>query len=77
MQLPGRRVFGPPHDRAAALAVLRRAVELGVDQIDTAQAELRAEGKLGGVALSNVTVDQVDAALDALAAVGGDRRDGA
>ncbi|HSZ45535.1 MAG TPA: oxidoreductase [Streptosporangiaceae bacterium] len=37
MQLPGRGVFGPPRDRGEALAVLRRAVELGVDHIDTAQ----------------------------------------
>ncbi|ORB73318.1 oxidoreductase [Mycobacterium scrofulaceum] len=37
MQLPGPNVFGPPRDRDAALAVLRRAVELGVDHIDTAQ----------------------------------------
>src|SRR5215210_4006842 len=37
MQLPGRGVFGPPKDRAAVLAVLRRAVELGVNHIDTAQ----------------------------------------
>lgn len=37
MQLPGPRVFGPPRDRDEALAVLRRAVELGVDHIDTAQ----------------------------------------
>jgi aryl-alcohol dehydrogenase-like predicted oxidoreductase len=37
MQLPGPGVFGPPADRAAALAVLRRAVEAGVDHIDTAQ----------------------------------------
>ena len=37
MQLPGPGVFGPPRDRAEALAVLRRAVELGVDHIDTAQ----------------------------------------
>jgi aryl-alcohol dehydrogenase-like predicted oxidoreductase len=37
MQLPGSGVFGPPRDRDAALAVLRRAVELGVDHIDTAQ----------------------------------------
>jgi len=154
MQLPGPRVFGPPRDRSAALAVLRRAVELGVNHIDTAQyygpdvsnelihaalhpypddlvlvskvgaerdaqggwtpaqrpavlrrgvednlrslgidrldvvnlrlmgdhatpgeavvpladqlgelAELRAEGKLGGVGLSNVTVDQLEAGL--------------
>lgn len=37
MQLPGPGVFGPPPDPAEALAVLRRAVELGVDHIDTAQ----------------------------------------
>jgi aryl-alcohol dehydrogenase-like predicted oxidoreductase len=37
MQLPGPGVFGPPRDRAQALAVVRRAVELGVDHIDTAQ----------------------------------------
>jgi pyridoxine 4-dehydrogenase len=37
MQLPGPRVFGPPRDRDAALGVLRRAVELGVNHIDTAQ----------------------------------------
>ncbi len=37
MQLPGPGVFGPPRDEAAALAVLRRAVEAGVDHIDTAQ----------------------------------------
>jgi pyridoxine 4-dehydrogenase len=37
MQLPGPGVFGPPRDRGAAIAVLRRAAELGVDHIDTAQ----------------------------------------
>jgi aryl-alcohol dehydrogenase-like predicted oxidoreductase len=37
MQLPGPGVFGPPRDRDTALAVLRRAVELGVNHIDTAQ----------------------------------------
>ena len=37
MQLAGPGVFGPPRDRDAALAVLRRAVELGVDHIDTSQ----------------------------------------
>jgi pyridoxine 4-dehydrogenase len=37
MQLAGPGVFGPPRDRDAALAVLGRAVELGVDHIDTSQ----------------------------------------
>jgi pyridoxine 4-dehydrogenase len=37
MQLTGPGVFGPPRDRGEAIAVLRRAVELGVDHIDTAQ----------------------------------------
>ena len=37
MQLAGPGVFGPPRDPDAALAVLRRAIELGVDHIDTAQ----------------------------------------
>jgi pyridoxine 4-dehydrogenase len=35
--LPGPNAFGPPRDRDEALAVLRRAVELGVNHIDTAQ----------------------------------------
>ncbi len=37
MQLPGPGVFGPPKDRDAALAVLRRVVDAGVNHIDTAQ----------------------------------------
>jgi pyridoxine 4-dehydrogenase len=36
MQLAGPRVFGPPKDRAEAVAVLRTAVELGVNHLDTA-----------------------------------------
>src|ERR1700744_3710268 len=35
MQLAGPGVFGPPKDRDAALAVLREAVALGVNHIDT------------------------------------------
>ena len=35
MQLAGPHVMGPPADRDGAIAVLRRAVELGVDHIDT------------------------------------------
>src|SRR4051812_23487087 len=37
MQLAGPGVFGPPPDRDEALAVLRAAVDAGVDHIDTAQ----------------------------------------
>ena len=37
MQLPGPGVFGPPRDRNEALAVLRRAIGLGINHVDTAQ----------------------------------------
>jgi hypothetical protein len=36
MRITGDGVWGPPKDPASALAVLRRAVELGVNFIDTA-----------------------------------------
>src|SRR3984957_13798667 len=36
MRLTGEGIWGPPKDRNKALAVLRRAVELGVNFIDTA-----------------------------------------
>src|SRR3984893_7145931 len=36
MRLTGEGIWGPPKDRQAALAVLRRAVELDVNFIDTA-----------------------------------------
>src|SRR4051794_6599439 len=38
MQLTGEGVWGPPRDHDEAIRVLRRAVELGVDFIDTADA---------------------------------------
>ena len=37
MQLCGPGVFGPPRDRDEAIRVLRRAVEVGINHIDTAQ----------------------------------------
>ncbi|HWG26331.1 oxidoreductase [Actinospica sp.] len=37
MQLAGDNVFGPPRDRDEALAVLRTAVQAGVNHIDTAE----------------------------------------
>ena len=36
MRITGEGIWGPPKDRAAALATLRRAVELNVNFIDTA-----------------------------------------
>lgn len=36
MRLTGHGIWGPPNDHSRALAVLRRAVELGVNFIDTA-----------------------------------------
>jgi len=36
MQITGEGIWGPPADREGALTVLRRAVELGVDFVDTA-----------------------------------------
>jgi pyridoxine 4-dehydrogenase len=36
MQLAGPGVFGPPRDRAEAIAVLHAAVDLGINHIDTA-----------------------------------------
>jgi len=35
MQLAGPHVWGPPKDRAGAVAVLREAIELGINHIDT------------------------------------------
>jgi aryl-alcohol dehydrogenase-like predicted oxidoreductase len=35
MQLPGPMVWGPPRDHAEALAVLREALALGINHIDT------------------------------------------
>src|SRR5262245_54830575 len=37
MQLPGPGVMGPPKDHDQAIAVLRRAVEAGVEHVDTSQ----------------------------------------
>jgi len=36
MRITGKGIWGPPADRDGALATLRRAVELGVNFIDTA-----------------------------------------
>jgi pyridoxine 4-dehydrogenase len=36
MRLTGKGIWGPPEDRAECVRVVRRAVELGVDFIDTA-----------------------------------------
>ncbi|HTF65674.1 MAG TPA: aldo/keto reductase, partial [Edaphobacter sp.] len=36
MRITGQGIWGPPADKAAALATLRRTIELGVNLIDTA-----------------------------------------
>ena len=36
MRITGKGIWGQPHDKASALAVLRRAIELDVNLIDTA-----------------------------------------
>ena len=36
MRITGKGIWGPPEDRAGAIATLRRAIELGVNFIDTA-----------------------------------------
>jgi aryl-alcohol dehydrogenase-like predicted oxidoreductase len=38
MRITGKGIWGPPEDRDAAIAVLKRLPELGVDFIDTADA---------------------------------------
>lgn len=38
MRITGEGIWGPPDDRAAAIAVVRRAVDLGINLIDTADA---------------------------------------
>jgi aryl-alcohol dehydrogenase-like predicted oxidoreductase len=75
MRLTGRSVFGPPKDRGEAVALLREAVENGVDHIDTAQYygpdvvnELIREA-LHPYAPDLVIVSKVGAARDAHAGV--------
>jgi aryl-alcohol dehydrogenase-like predicted oxidoreductase len=71
MQLPGPGVFGPPRDRDTALAVLRRAVELGVDHIDTAQ----YYGPDVSNELIHTALHPYDEGLVLVSKVGGDRDD--
>src|SRR5687767_6157713 len=37
MRITGKGVWGPPEDRPEAIRVLKRAVELGINLIDTAE----------------------------------------
>jgi aryl-alcohol dehydrogenase-like predicted oxidoreductase len=69
MKLPGPGVFGPPRDRQQALAVLRQAVEAGVNHIDTAYYGLGIANELIHAALHPypdglVIVSKVGAARD-------------
>ncbi len=56
MRITGNGIWGPPANIAAALATLRRAVELGVNFIDTADSygpeRLRRVDRAGALALS-------------------------
>ena len=49
MRITGRGVWGDPPDRAAAVALLRRVVERGVDFIDTADSYGTSEERLGAL----------------------------
>lgn len=46
MQITGPGIWGPPANRDEALAVLRRAVDLGVNFIDTADSYGRRSAKI-------------------------------
>jgi pyridoxine 4-dehydrogenase len=64
MRLSGRAAFhgGPSRDRAASIAVLRRAVELGVNHVDTAAfyfSDLRSANEIIGAALQPYADDLV------------------
>src|SRR5512139_811054 len=64
MRLSGRAAFhdGPSRDRAASIAVLRRAVELGVNHVDTAAfyfSALRSANEIIGAALQRCPDDLV------------------
>ena len=57
MRLTGPGIWGPPKDRQAAIAVLRRAAELDINFVDTADSygpgvseELIAEALVGPMA---------------------------
>src|SRR2546426_733471 len=71
MQITGPGVWGAPQDREECKRVLRRAVELGVDFIDTDDpaedslgelADLQREGKINHIGLSEVDVDEIASA---------------
>lgn len=64
MRLTGTEAFhgGRPRDRAASVAVLRRAVELGVDHVDTAAfyfSALRSANEIINAALAPFGSDEV------------------
>src|ERR1700682_6363315 len=69
MQLPGPGVLGPPRDHDQALAVLRRAIELGINHIDTAQ----FDGPNGANELIREALHPYPDNLALVSKVGGDR----
>src|SRR5918994_5025680 len=64
MQLPGPGVWGAPRNRPVALAVLRRAVELGIRLIDTAASYAWPDPRVRGLATSPLPASRAQAAPD-------------
>src|SRR6266404_1809026 len=73
MQLAGPEVWGPPRDVDGAIAVLREAVTVGVNHIDTKVGAPRGEDKSWLHALSRQEL--IDAVYDNLRNLGIDKLD--
>src|SRR2546421_366972 len=65
MRLTGAGIWGEPDDPAECRRVLRRAVELGINLVDTAASygPEGNEGKVAHIGLSNVSVAELELGL--------------